>query len=186
MLRPLTLASLGLGLLLLAGGCGSMNVQTPTAAFKTMSIGDVSSRGFVMNVDVDVANPNAVAIPLTSADYSLSLGGVKVVDGAKIKPDARIPANGHSTVSIPVPLSFENLLSAEESIRKGGGNVSYGLDAALEFDSGLPILGRQRVPFAHEGTLNVKELLQKNWSTILTSPAAKELAQKVLGGYLKF
>jgi hypothetical protein len=70
------LVSLGLGLLLLAGGCGSMNVQRPTAAFQTMSIGDVSSRGFVMNVDVDVANPSAVAIPLTSADYSLSLGGV--------------------------------------------------------------------------------------------------------------
>jgi hypothetical protein len=109
-----------------------------------------------------------------------------VVDGAKIKPDARIPANGHSTVSIPVPLSFENLLSAEESIRKGGGNVAYGLDAGLSFDTGVPLLGQQRVPFTHEGTLNVKELLQKNWSTILTSPAAKELAQKVLGGFLKF
>lgn len=171
-------------LLLLARGCGS--VQRPTASFKNMTIGDVSSHGFIMNVDVDVANPNAVAIPLTSADYSLSLAGIKVVDGAKIKPDARIPAKGRSTVTIPVPLSFENLLSAEESIRQGAGNVSYGLDAALDFDTGLPILGAQRVPFQHQGSLNVKELLQKNWSTILTSPAAKELAQKVLGGFLKF
>jgi LEA14-like dessication related protein len=173
-------------LLLLAGGCASLNVQRPTAFFKNMTIGDVSSHGFVMNVDVDVANPNSVAIPLTSADYSLSLAGVKVVDGGKIKPDARIPANGRSTVTIPVPLSFENLLSAEESIRQGAGNVSYGLDAALDFNTGLPILGVQRVPFQHQGSLNVKELLQKNWSTILTSPAAKELAQKVLGGFLKF
>jgi hypothetical protein len=77
-------------------------------------------------------------------------------------------------------------MSAEESIRQGAGNVSYGLDAALDFNTGLPILGVQRVPFQHQGSLNVKELLQKNWSTILTSPAAKELAQKVLGGFLKF
>jgi LEA14-like dessication related protein len=182
MSRTLSLASLAL--LFLAGGCAT--VQRPTASFKNMTLGDVSSRGFVMNVDVDVANPNAVAIPLTNADYSLSLGGVKVVDGARIKPDARIPANGRGTVTIPVPLSFENLLSAEESIRKGAGNVSYGLDADLNFDTGLPVLGVQSVHFQNEGSLNVKELLQKNWSTILTSPAAKELAQKVLGGFLKF
>jgi LEA14-like dessication related protein len=167
----------------LAGGCSS--AQRPTAAFKAMSINDVSPRGFVMNVDVDVANPNPVALPLTNADYSVSLGGVKVIDGGKVKPDARIPANGHSTITIPVPLTFENLLSVEESIRKGNGSVPYGLDAALNFDTGLPVLGVQRVPFGHEGTLNVKELLQRNWSTILTSPAAKELAQKVLGGFLK-
>ena len=168
----------------LAGGCSS--AQRPTAAFKAMSIGDVSAKGFLMNVDVDVANPNPVALPLTNADYSVSLAGIKVVDGGKIKPDARIPANGHSTITIPVPLTFENLLSAEEAIRAGGGSVPYGLDAGLNFDTGLPVVGVQRVPFGHEGTLNVKELLQKNWSTILTSPAAKELAQKVLGGFLKF
>ena len=176
--------SLLLIVMLLTAGCGS--VQRPTASFRTMSISDVSARGFVMNVDVDVANPNSVALPLTNVDYGVSLGGVRVVDGGKIKPEARIPANGHSTITIPVPLTFENLLSAEESIRKGGGDVTYGLDAGLNFDTGLPVIGVQRVPLQHEGTLKVKELLQKNWSIILTSPAAKELAQKVLGGFFKF
>ena len=85
-----------------------------------------------------------------------------------------------------MPLTFEHLLSAEEAIRKGGGDVTYALDAGLNFDTGLPVIGVQRVPLRHEGTLKVKELLEKNWSIILTSPAAKELAQKVLGGFLKF
>ncbi len=184
MIRTACLASLLLSVMLVTGGCGS--VQRPTASFRTMSISDVSPRGFVMNVDVDVANPNSVALPLTNIDYGVSLGGVRVVNGGKIKPEARIPANGHSTITIPVPLTFENLLSAEESIRKGGGDVTYGLDAGLNFDTGLPVIGVQRVPLQHEGTLKVKELLQKNWSIILTSPAAKELAQKVLGGFFKF
>jgi LEA14-like dessication related protein len=170
--------------MLLTGGCGS--VQRPTASFRTMSISDVSPRGFVMNVEVDVANPNSIALPLTNVDYGVLLGGVRVVDGGKIKPEASIPANGRSTITIPVPLTFENLLSAEESIRKGGGDVGYALDAGLNFDTGLPVIGVQRVPLQHEGTLKVKELLQKNWSIILTSPAAKELAQKVLGGFFKF
>ena len=170
--------------LFLLVGCGS--IQKPTVAFQRMSIGDVTAQGFTMNVDVDIANPNAVAIPLTNADYSIALGGVQVVNAAKVKPSASIPANGHGTISIPIPLSFENLLSAEEAIRKGGGSVPYGLDAAFDFDTGLPVIGNQRVPLRHEGTLNVKELLSKNWGTILNSPAAKELAQKILGGMFKF
>ena len=75
-------------LVVLAGGCGS--VQKPTASFKTMSIGDVSPRGFTMNVDVDIANPNAVALPLANADYSLSLGGVRVVEAAKFKRETTL------------------------------------------------------------------------------------------------
>jgi hypothetical protein len=138
-----------------------------------------------MNVDVDLNNPNAVALPLTNADYSVRLGGVKVVDGAKIRPAAdSLPANGSTAVSIPVALTFENLLAAEEAIRQGGGSVKYGIDAGFQFDNGLPLVGAQRVPFSYSGTLDVKELLRKNWSTILTSPAAKELASKVLGGLL--
>ena len=184
MVRQLCSAAILLTLVSVAGGCSSM--ELPKASFKSMSITDVTARGFVMNVDVDVENPHAFAIPLTNADYSLSLSGVKVVDGAKVKPAASVPPNGRTTITLPVPLTFENLLTVEEAIRKGGGNVGYGIDAGLSFDAGLPVIGVQRVPLQHEGTLNVKELLQKNWSTILNSPAAKELAQKVLGGLFKF
>ena len=177
-----------LSLVLIAGGCST--AQRPTASFKSMSVSDVSAKGFVMNVDVDVANPNAFALPLTNTDYGLSLGGSKLVENAKIKPaSSSIPANGTGTVTIPVPLSFENLLTVGDAIKKGGGSIKYGLDAGMNFDTGMPVVGVQRVPFSYEGTLDVKELLQKNWRTILTSPAAKELGQKVLGmggGLLNF
>lgn len=174
-----------LTLVLLAGGCST--AQRPTTSFKSMGISDVSPKGFTMNVDVNVENPNAFALPLTNADYGLSLGGSKLVESAKIKPaSSSIPANGKGVVTIPVPLTFENLLTVADSIKKGGGSIKYGLDAGLNFDTGMPVVGVQRVPFAYEGTLDVKELLQKNWRTILSSPAAKELGQKVLGGFLNF
>jgi LEA14-like dessication related protein len=172
-------------LLTTLGGCNS--VQRPTTRFKSMSVGDVTAKGFTMNVDVDVDNPNAVALPLTNAEYGLRLAGTRVVESAKIRPAASsIPANGRGTVTIPVPVTFENLLAVGDSIRKGGGDVTYGLDAGLNFDTGVPVVGVQRVPFSYEGTLSVKELLRKNWSTILNSPAAKELAQQVLGGMFNF
>ena len=173
-----------LSLLTLAGGCAA--VQKPTAKFRGMEVGNVTARGFTMDLEVDVHNPNAVALPLDNAEYSLSLGGVDVVENTKVRPDARIPARGTGTVTIPVPVSFENLLAASRGIRQGGGKVQYGIDAGLNFDSGLPVLGVQRVPLRHQGTLDVRELLSRNWGTILNSPAAKELAQQVLGGLFKF
>jgi LEA14-like dessication related protein len=166
-----------------AGGCS--NLQKPTASYKSMSISNVSASGFTMNLDVDIANPNSVTLPLTNADYSLALGGTPIIKSAKVKPASSIPAGGSATITIPVPLTFENLLSAEEAIRKGGGTVDYGFDAGLDFDTGIPVLGVLRVPFGHQGTLNVRELLTRNWGTILSSPAAKELATRVLGGVFK-
>ena len=183
MVRHPSFACLLLGLLTLVGGCAG--VERPTASFAAMDVADITPRGFTMNVDVDVHNPNAVALPLADADYSLSIGGANVIESTKVHPDARIPANGTGRVTIPVPVTFEHLLSASKGIRQGGGKVGYGFDAGLNFDTGLPIIGVQRVPIRHEGTLDVRELLTRNWGTILSSPAAKEVAQQVLGGMFK-
>lgn len=184
MVRHPWLIVLSLSLLVLGGGCAA--VEKPTATFRGMDVAEVTPRGFTMNVDLDVHNPNAVSLPLTGAEYTLSLGGVDVVENSKIRPEARIPAHGTGPVTIPIPVSFENLLAASKGIRQGGGKVQWGVDAGLNFETGLPILGTQRVPLRHEGTLDVRELLSKNWGTILTSPAARELAQQVLGGMFKF
>ena len=114
-------ASVGLiSVLVLFCGCAigcSGTLQKPTASFRSASVGEVSATGFTLNADVDLKNPNSVALPLSGADYSLGLGGVKVVDSGKVKLAERsIPANGSTVVTIPVPVTFENLLAAEESI----------------------------------------------------------------------
>ena len=64
----------------MAGGCGNLTLSKPSASFRSMSIEDVSGRGFTMNVDIDVRNPNSVALPLGAVAYSLGLGGVEVSD----------------------------------------------------------------------------------------------------------
>jgi LEA14-like dessication related protein len=184
MSRHLSIVILLLSPLSLIGGCAA--VQKPTASVRGMDVSDVTARGFTMNVDVDVHNPNAVALPLTDAEYSLSIGGADIVENSRVRPAAKIPANGTGTLTIPVPVTFENLLAASKGIRQGGGKVSYGIDAGLNFDTGLPVVGVQRVPLRHQGTLDVRELLSRNWGTILNSPAARELAQQVLGGIFKF
>ena len=147
MVRHPSLIGILMGLLPLAVGCTA--VEKPTATFRGMDVADITPHGFTMNVDLDVHNPNSVSLPLTDADYTLSLGGVNVVENSIIRPDARIPAHGTGPVTIPIPVSFENLLTAAKHIRQGGGKLQWGIDAGLNFETGLPILGTQRVPIRH-------------------------------------
>ena len=181
-MRPVAICGWSLFCAALLGGCGNLTLSKPTASFRSMSLDDVSGRGFTMNVDVDVRNPNSVPLPLGAIDYGLDLGGVEVIRKSRIKSSATIPPNDRETIRIPIPLTFTNLLEAEEAIRRGGGDVSYKLDAGLSFDTGTLLLGTLRVPFEHEGNIQVQKLLRQNWSAILTSSEARRLAEAVLGG----
>ena len=124
--------------------------QRPTASITGMSVQGVDERGFTMDFDVDVTNPNSSAIPLTAADYRIGLGGVDVAEG-KAKPQGSIPAGGTRNVKLPVTLTYENLLAAKQGIVKSGGNVPYALDGGLTFNTGVPLLGDKRVPLRYAG-----------------------------------
>ena len=160
-------------------GCSSLSIAKPTASIKGMSVKDINTTGFTMNFDVDVANPNTVELPLSNADYKLSLGGVKVVDG-KAKPGGVIPAKGSQAVAVPVTLTYENLLAAKNAIVKSGGNIEYALDGGLSVDTGNSLFGSLRVPLQYSGTLPLKDILN-NPSILLQSPAAQKIAKEILG-----
>lgn len=161
-------------------GCSAINIQKPTAAVTGMAVKDVNPTGFTMNFDVDVKNPNSVELPLSAADYKLGLGGINVLDG-KARPKGAIPANGSKSLSLPVTLTYENLLAAEQAIVKSGGNVPYAFDGGLTMNAGTPVFGDVHVPLQYSGTLALKEILN-NPRVLLQSPAAQKLAKQLLGG----
>lgn len=174
-MRQMIILSLA-GLLL---GCQSLQIEKPTASVKGMTVKDVNTSGFTMNFDVDVANPNSVALPFANADYKLALAGVQLVDG-KVKPDGAIPAKGSRSVAVPVTLTYDNLLAAKDALVKSGGNFEYALDAGISVDTGAPILGNLRVPLKYSGKLPLKDILS-NPSVLLRSSAAKKLAAELFG-----
>lgn len=168
-----------LGLCFVGFGCSGMNLQKPTASVTGMSIKGVDANGFTLNFDVDIKNPNSVALPLTAADYKLGLGGVSVLEG-KANPGGSIPAGGSTSVTLPVTLTYENLLAAEQAIVKSGGNVPYALDAGLSMSSGSSFMGSLRVPLQYSGTIPLKDMLN-NPKIILQNPAALKLAKQLVG-----
>lgn len=167
----------------LAPGCSSLTgLQRPTASVAGMTLGEVDERGFTLNFDVDVDNPNGVALPLAAADYKLGLGGVKVLDGSA-DPAGSIPARGSRRVALPVTVAFENVLAAEQAVRDSGGAVPYDLSGGLSFDTGNPLLGSLRVPLRYSGTLPLRRILSDP-QALLQSEAAQRLAVRVLGGLM--
>jgi LEA14-like dessication related protein len=184
MMRFFSSLLVALTLCLASTGCSSLtNLQRPSAAVTGMNLGSADERGFTMNFDVNLTNPNSVALPLAAADYKLGLGGVNVLDG-KAKPAGSVPANGSRSVTLPVSVTYENLLSAEQAIRAGGGDVPYDLDGGLSFDTGNPFVGALRVPLRHSGTLPLRQVLNDP-QALLRNPAARRLATEVLGGLFR-
>src|SRR5688500_17002530 len=183
-MRALKMARLLVLLLVcpLLAGCVT-EVRRPTASVRQMSLGEVTPQGFTMNFEVEVENPNSVALPVADVDYNLRLFERDFVDG-EADPDASIPANGSMPVTLPVHVSFENLLAISDGIRKSGGDVLYELEGGLGFGGGSNLLAKQvRVPVRLIGAIPMRQLL-RDPKVLLRSSAARELAQDVLGGLL--
>src|SRR3954452_18463171 len=149
---------------LVGTGCAALNVKQPTAAIRSAEVQDLTADGLTVNFHVDVQNPNAVAIPLSAARYKLAFSGVDVLND-EAKPDAAIPANGSAPVKLPVHLSFQRLMNAEQAIAKSGGNVPYSFDGTLEFTPGslvgLPLSQPVRVPLKYSDTLHLRDMLMR-------------------------
>ncbi len=164
-------------------GCSTLGIKEPTATFNAMNVANVTPQGFTMNFDMSLNNPNSMELPLSNADYKLGVGGVNILEG-KAKPTGSLPANGSLPLTLPVTVTFENLLAAEKALAKGGAEIPYSFDGGLEVGGGQMLLGQsKRIPLKYSGTLNLRDIL-KDPQVLMQSEAAKKLAQRVLGGFL--
>ena len=155
--------------------CSSL-IQQPIASFNSADLRHPGADGVTVDFHVDVKNPNAVAIPVSSAQYKLRLGGIQVVDD-KVKTTGDVPAQGMLPLVLPVTLSFESLLSAEQALRSSGGDVPYTFDGGLDFSMGgaSALAGPIHVPLKFSGTLPLRQVLNDPM-ILLKSPTARKLA----------
>lgn len=179
-----------LGLLLLcavAPGCSMLNLRQPTASLRGARVADVSPQAVTAIFDLNIENPNSVALPVSAASYQLSLSGVQVLSD-QTKPDGTLPANGSLPVTLPVQLRFDQLLAAEQAIARSGGNVPYQFDGGLTFSSGkLASLGELKVPLHFTGTLDFRKAVEEaiqNPRTVLElaqNPNGRKFFEAVMG-----
>lgn len=104
--------------------------------------------------DVEVDNPNGVALVLDAIDYRLHLNGERLLDGQR---DERmeIGARTESRVELPVTIRYSELVRALGTLDNRE-RPSYELQADFAF--AVPVLGRVTVPLRERGSLSLDRL----------------------------
>ncbi|MBV2120094.1 MAG: LEA type 2 family protein [Candidatus Thiodiazotropha sp. (ex Ctena orbiculata)] len=148
-------------LILLFQGCSSlqqaeqlMTGVQPTGEVKGVKLSGLDLRGIDLLFDVEVDNPNPVAISLDGLDYDLKLLNRSFLKGQQ-SMGMSLAADGKSQVKLPVRMEFEHLLKHYSELSKRD-DVPYQLDLGLGID--VPLLGRVRLPMSYQGRLPVPKL----------------------------
>ncbi|MEJ2622813.1 MAG: LEA type 2 family protein [Candidatus Thiodiazotropha sp.] len=148
-------------LVLLFQGCSNLEQAEqlmtgikPTGEVKGVKLSGLDLKGIDLLFDVEVDNPNPVAISLDGLDYNLKLLDRSFLKGRQAM-GMSLAADGKSQVKLPVRMEFEQLLKQYTDLSKRH-DVPYQLDLGMGVD--VPLLGRLRLPVSYTGRLPVPKL----------------------------
>ncbi len=138
----------------LASGCESVqsalvSMEKPAARVTSARISDLSVKKATIEFDVEVDNPYAVPLPLTSVRYGLTSEGSRFLTGTADLAGQSVPADGEKVVKLPAEVAYSAILSAVDGIRPGA-VVSYKADMTLSVDAPT---GKLDLPVSWEGEL---------------------------------
>lgn len=103
--------------LILITGCSGFGdiFKKPTANIESIEITELDFTSVSLLVNVEIENSNPVGLTLSAYDYGLDVAEATVLDGRKEEPTS-LKASGVSLISIPVDVTFKQLVSAGTSI----------------------------------------------------------------------
>lgn len=143
----LTLAPLALA----CGGCSSYS--DPSIKVLNARAGERSAEGVVLNFVVEGSNPNDVALPLRSVQYSVFVNEQRVFDGVR-SPEATLRRFGTREIELPAAIPAAQAPSID-------GTTTYRIEGVLEYTTPGAFaellfdndLRRPKVTFSGRGTL---------------------------------
>lgn len=145
-------------LALLLGSCAELqkiaSFQKPTANVTNVKFAGISFDDLNLIANVQIKNPNALAVSLAGFDYDFQVAGTSFLNGNQ-EESLRIEANGASTVQIPLTVKYKELLHQFKAL-KDQDSTQYKIAAGFKFD--LPVLGPVRVPVSHTAYLPVVKI----------------------------
>ena len=160
MVRSRTMRRLvGVGLALLATGCGGAIFKQPEITLESVQIGGLGLSGGTLVVDLQVVNPNRFNLSSNRLNYELDLRSEEAdsdtswVDFANGAYEQPFTVRGGETahVQIPVSFSYSGLGAAAGSMLRRG---TFTYRASGTADVRTP-LGTHQVPFRKTGTVTL-------------------------------
>lgn len=138
-------------LMLLTVGCATVSsMDKPEVRNVSPRITGVDFHGLDMAFDVDVSNPYPLPIKTPRFRYGIDIEGSRFFD-SEATSQLNLPANGIGTATLPVRLSYVDMLQTYRNLADAP-EADYTLRGALI----LPVLGRSfEVPVSHSGTVPI-------------------------------
>ncbi len=127
------------------------DIKKPTVSVDDFRITGLSIRNVELTFDIEVDNPNAVALTLASYDYDLKIEENSFVQGSQ-PLNTTIDAKGNSMISVPVTFTFRELYETFSTINsKRDANYSFLANVAVD----VPVLGLVEAPIEKSGSFPV-------------------------------
>lgn len=147
-----------LGFIIFTGSCSALkelaDSQKPTVSVAGYSVTDISLDDAEITFDLEIDNPNPVAVTLARYNYDLQINSSSLVKGNK-NTETEVDAHSKSTVQVPVRFGFSDLLTLFSSL-KGQDETNFSFKAATEIN--VPVLGAVEVPLNFDGKIPVVRL----------------------------
>ncbi|REG86629.1 LEA type 2 family protein [Marinomonas pollencensis] len=145
-------------LVLLVSGCASlqetMDVHKPKASISGVSIGSLSADSVTLLLDVDVTNPNVFPLKTAGFDLGLLVGGNNIASINQPDSSLSLPAKGSNSVSLPVTLTFDQLLKSVSGL-EGKKQLDYAVEGDVAIN--LPVLGDLKLPVDFSGQVPIPQ-----------------------------
>ena len=119
----------------------------PKVALQQLDIENLSWQGADLRLVMEVTNPNSFALDMAGLNYGVKLGGSRFAEGI-YENIPSVPANGASTIDIPLSVNFMKFGRSAYSLLKEN-ESRYELDGEMIFK--LSKMGEKRLPFHKTG-----------------------------------
>ena len=153
-LRLLRIVSLAVGIFAVSS-CATieslLEVERPVTRVESVRLVGLSFTGADLVADLQIENPNRIAVTLSGFDYTVAIEGRTLLTGTSREALA-IAAFATSRVSVPFSVAYDGVVALVERALEQD-DLAYELAVTFAFD--VPVLGTVSVPLSYQGTIPV-------------------------------
>ncbi|WP_028302908.1 LEA type 2 family protein [Oceanospirillum maris] len=120
--------------------------KLPEIKMPSISLDSIDLKGFRLNVELPVNNPNIFGVNLNKLQGALVINGLKPFD-IKMDQTTPLPSNSETRIAIPVTFSWDNASRSLLSIIEQGSLPDFQLEGSWELNPDLPGFDVQKTDF---------------------------------------
>lgn len=127
------------------------DVRRPRVSVADMNITGLSLSTVELTADIEIDNPNSIAIDLSSYNYAFKINDLTFLSGIESQ-NTSIKARGSNIIKVPLEIDYSELVQTIQSLRNQN-QSNFDFEAAFGFT--LPVIGEIEVPVQYSGEIPI-------------------------------